>query len=475
MAVNALQQHNAFKLGEIFLADSLQLVGKGGLGCRQDFFQHFLVGDRRGSVDFLTQVQFDMPVFAQRFFQPGHIPLLFDTFDRYVLAHQVGKASFAQGSDLRLQVAGVHDVVALLVDYLALVVGHIVVFKQLLANVEVARLHLALRRFDAACHDAGFNSLTIGHFQPLHDGLDAVAGKNAHQRVIQPEVKARGAWVALAARTSTQLVVDTARLMPFGRNNAQTTQRSDLFVLLLPLGAQAGNFSFFRRSIQRLVRFNRFNHFFEIATQHDVSATTCHVGGNRDHLRTSGLRDDVGLARVLLGIEHLMRQVGLDKQVINDFGIFDGACSHQHRLAALITLANILDGRFVLLARGFVHAIELVFAFAHPVGRNNDGFEPVDFLELIGFRVGGTRHARQRVVETEIILESNRGQSLVFGLNLNTLFGFHRLVQAIAPAAARHQATGELVHNDDFALLHHIVLVAVVQQITAQRGVQMMH
>ena len=46
--------------------------------------------------------------------------------------------------------ADFEDLVALLVDDLALVVGDVVVLEQLLAHVEVARLDLALRAFDAA-------------------------------------------------------------------------------------------------------------------------------------------------------------------------------------------------------------------------------------------------------------------------------------------------------------------------------------
>ena len=43
---------------------------------------------------------------------------------------------------------GVHDVGALLVDHLALVVHHVVIFDDLLADVVVARLDLLLRGLD---------------------------------------------------------------------------------------------------------------------------------------------------------------------------------------------------------------------------------------------------------------------------------------------------------------------------------------
>ena len=43
---------------------------------------------------------------------------------------------------------GIHDLAALIIDNLALIVHNIVIFNELLTNVVVTRFHLALRRFD---------------------------------------------------------------------------------------------------------------------------------------------------------------------------------------------------------------------------------------------------------------------------------------------------------------------------------------
>ena len=47
--------------------------------------------------------------------------------------------------------------------------------------------------------------------------------------------------------------------------------------------------------------------------------------------------------------------------------------------------------------------------------------------------------------------------------------GFDGLVQAIGIAAAYHQAAGELIHDDDFVILHHIVDITLHQHIGLQR------
>jgi len=45
-------------------------------------------------------------------------------------------------------------------------------------------------------------------------------------------------------------------------------------------------------------------------------------------------------------------------------------------------------------------------------------------------------------------------------------------VQALAPAAARHLATGELVDDDDLAVLDDVVAVALVQGVRPQRRLE---
>ena len=60
-------------------------------------------------------------------------------------------------------VLGGHQLVALLVDDLALVVGDVVVLEQVLADVEVVRLHLALRALDLPRQHAALDRLALAH------------------------------------------------------------------------------------------------------------------------------------------------------------------------------------------------------------------------------------------------------------------------------------------------------------------------
>ena len=213
----------------------------------------------------------------------------------------------------------------------------------------------------------------------------------------------------------------------------------------------------------------------DVAAEHDVGAAAGHVGGDGDHLRPPGLGHDLGFLGVLLGVEHLVRQLGLRQQVRDQLGVLDRRRAHQHRLAALVAVADVVDDRVVLFLGGLVDEVVVVLADGRLVGRDDHRFQAVDFLEFVGFGVGRAGHAGELAVHAEVVLEGDRRQRLVLALDLHAFLGLHRLVQAVAPAPARHQAAGEFVDDDDFAVLHHVVLVAVVQVVGPQRRIHVVH
>ena len=74
---------------------------------------------------------------------------------------------------------------AFLVDDGALLVHHVVVFKQALADAEVVLLYLALRAFDAAVDHGRLNHFAVLESQLVHDACDAFGGKESHQVVFE--------------------------------------------------------------------------------------------------------------------------------------------------------------------------------------------------------------------------------------------------------------------------------------------------
>ena len=127
------------------------------------------------------------------------------------------------------------------------------------------------------------------------------------------------------------------------------------------------------------------------------------------------------------------------------------------------------DDRVPLLLLGAVDEIGILDAPQRPVRRDDDDVEVVDLGELLGLGVGRAGHAGQLLVLAEVVLEGDGRERLVLALDLHLLLGLDRLVQAVAPAPARHQPAGELVDDDDLAVLHHVVHVALEQRVRAQR------
>jgi hypothetical protein len=66
-------------------------------------------------------------------------------------------------------------------------------------------------------------------------------------------------------------------------------------------------------------------------------------------------------------------------------------------------------------------------------------------------------------IQTEIVLEGDRGQGLVFSLNRHSLLGFNGLMQPIRPAPSGHGAPGELIDDDHFVFANDVFHIAVKQ------------
>ncbi|MNS13705.1 hypothetical protein D3C72_453040 [compost metagenome] len=191
--------------------------------------------------------------------------------------------------------------------------------------------------------------------------------------------------------------------------------------------------------------------------------------------RLAGFGHDLGFAGVLLGVQHFVRQLGLFQEARQQLGVFDAGRTHQHRLATLMAVADVFEDRVVLFRIGLEDLIVLVLADHRLVGRDDDRFKPVDFLELVRFRIGRAGHAGQLFVHAEVVLERDGCQRLVFVLDLHAFLGFDGLVQAIGPAAAHHQAAREFVDDHHLAVLHDVLLVAEEQVVGAQGHHQVVH
>ena len=142
------------------------------------------------------------------------------------------------------------------------------------------------------------------------------------------------------------------------------------------------------------------------------------------------------------------------------FGAFHRGGTHQHWLVFGHAFDNVVhhSGEFGFL--GFVHQVGEVFTLVGAVGGDGHHVEFVDLVQLGGFCLGGTSHTCEFVVQTEVVLQGDGGQGLVFVFDLHALFGLNGLVHAFVVAATSEDTTREFIHDEDFPTTNDVVLVA---------------
>ncbi len=259
-------------------------------------------------------------------------------------------------------------------------------------------------------------------------------------------------------------------------------------------------------------------HGLGIAAEDDVGAAAGHVRGDGHSPLAAGLGDDLRLALVMLGVQDLVRHAALVEHPRDHLAALDGDRAHEDRPPGPLQAANLLAGKRLLLAGLALLELDRVVGLAedlaqqlvpffrnddvplvHPldfvgdgvvllplravdhvrmvdplhlaIGGHRDHVELVDLPELVGLGHGRARHAADFLVELEEVLQGDRGQGLVLFLDADALLGLDRLVQSVAPVAARHEAAGELVDDHHLALVVDDVVHVALVEVMGLQGV----
>src|SRR5882672_10603443 len=345
VVVQSRQQHQALGVADDLRGLALHLVPVRRVGFLDRALEQRLVVEVGVGREPLGQRQLQAQLGGDDLLEPRDVPLLLHAFLGDVHPEEVGDHALAQRLDLVGDVLRLQNRIPQLVDLAPLVVGDVVVLEQLLADVEVVRLDLALRALDRARHQAVLDRLALGHAQALHDRVDALAGEDAQQRILERHVEARRARVALPARAAAQLVVDATGLVPLRADDVQPARSDHLVVQVLPLAAQLRDAAFLIGLGHVLLFLQKVDPLLDVAAEHDVGAAARHVGGDGDDLGAPRLRHDLRLARVLLGVQHLVRQLLLLQHPRDELGVLDRGRAHQHRLAAVVAAPDVVDDR----------------------------------------------------------------------------------------------------------------------------------
>ena len=183
---------------------------------------------------------------------------------------------------------------------------------------------------------------------------------------------------------------------------------------------------------------------------------------------SAGLRDDARFLLVELGVQHLVLDAAALEQLAELLGLLDRHRADEDGPACVLQFHDLVDQGVELALLVAIDEIRIVLANHGPVGRDRHDLELVDLVELLGLGHRRAGHARELVVEAEVVLERDRGERHALALDAQAFLRLDRLVETFAPAAAGHLATREFVHDDDLALFDDVVAVALVERMGAE-------
>ena len=377
-------------------------------------------------------------------------------------------------------VVALQHVPAVGVDRLALAVEDVVVLEDVLADLGVARLDLRLRALDRARDHGGLDRHVVGEVRAREDRLGRARLEQAHEVVGERQVEAALARVALTAGATAQLVVDATRLVALGAEDVEPAGLDDRRRLLgdavahrlvdgVPLGlVLVGRLD----GVESLGLHLLHGEELGVAAEHDVGASTGHVGRDRDGAEASRAGDDLGLARVVLRVEDLVLDALLGEQAREVLALLDAHRADEHGLAGLVALRDVFDDLSELRLLVLVDEVGLVLADHRPVRRDRDDAELVRRHELGRLGLGGTGHAGELLVEAEVVLQRDGREGLVLGLDRHGLLRLDRLVDALVVAAPDEDAARVLVDDHDLVVHHDVVGVALEQRERLDRVVE---
>ncbi len=177
------------------------------------------------------------------------------------------------------------------------------------------------------------------------------AGEDPHQVVFQREVEPARAGVSLPAAAAAKLQVDAAGFVPLGADDVQAAQGADFLpfglhlLALFDLADQVD--PFLLRHVEAggvFVLQLGPGHRLGVAAEDDVGAAAGHVGGDGHGVFAAGLGDDLGLAFVVLGVEHLVLDAAAAEHRRELFAFFDRHGADQDRPAAFLNLLDAVAG-----------------------------------------------------------------------------------------------------------------------------------
>ena len=268
----------------------------------------------------------------------------------------------------------------------ALLIHNVIIFQNVLADVEVARLNFFLRVLNRPRDKRVLNRFVFFHAELVHDFGNGFGGEQAHQVIFERNVKSRFAGVTLTTRTSAQLVIDSPRFVSLRADNEKPAE------------------------------------FGHAVAEFDVGAATRHIRRNCDGVTLTRVGNNLGFLFVKLRVQNAVRNAALFEVTAQFFGLLNRRGANQNGLTFGVNLFDGVGDGAIFRPLVFVDNVGVIDAANGLVRRNDDDGQLVNLEKFVLFGFGGTRHAGKLFVHAEVVLESYRRQSLRFALNSDAFF-----------------------------------------------------
>ena len=160
---------------------------------------------------------------------------------------------------------------------------------------------------------------------------------------------------------------------------------------------------------------------------------------------------------MVLGVQQVAGDALPLQHVSQKLVLLDRYGTYQHGLSFGVALFHLTDHGAVFAVLGLINAVIIVDTGDGAVGGDFHNIQLVDGGEFLFLRQRRTGHTGELAIHTEIVLECDGGQRFALPLHLHPLLGLDGLMETLVIAAAEHETACELVHDDDLAVLYHIV------------------
>ena len=252
--------------------------------------------------------QIEVEIVLQTFLQPRNIPHFFQRLWWNVGINGRFEHIFTNAVNGFAHIADIQQFVTLGVNGATLIVSHVIIFQQLLTNVEVTAFNFTLGVGNRFSHPRVFNGFAWLHTQFTHHAGYSVGSKNTHQRIFHRQVETGRTSIPLTTRTTAQLVIDTTGFVTLGTDDMQATCCQYRIVTYLPVG-----FNFFNLLCGRI--FQRGNFCLPATTEHNICTTTRHIGRDSHRSRITCLSNNRRFVGVEFGVQDVVLNTGFGQFV----------------------------------------------------------------------------------------------------------------------------------------------------------------